>query len=291
MRRSWSHSNCIAAAWLAIVAMAGACSPLSVYNALSPADAAALPAALDLAYGRDKRQRLDVYIPAIKPKSAPIVVFFYGGSWSSGRKQDYEFVGKALASRGFVTIVADYRLVPAVRFPDFLDECALATLWAYTNAAKYGGDPSRLFLLGHSAGAYNAAMVALDGRYLEALGSRTSIIRGAALLAGPYDFLPLDVSATIAAFGQAKALPETQPITFASAAAPPMFLATGADDTTVKPRNTRALADSLQAGGRPATVRTYPGVGHVSILLALSLPFRAKAPVLDDIAAFIASSN
>ena len=267
--------------------LAGACSPLSIFDALAPADAAAAKIHADLAYGQGPRQQLDVYVPGAAKAPAPVVVVFYGGSWNSGRKENYSFLGKALAARGFIAMIADYRLVPAVRFPEFIEDCAQATHWAHTHAATYGGDPKRVFLLGHSAGAYNAAMVALDGRYLAALGSSVAIVRGAALLAGPYDFLPLDATSTIAAFGQARNLTETQPVAFAGRAAPPMFLATGEDDTTVKPRNTRALAGRLQAAGSPVTVKTYPGIGHIGILLALSVPFRGQAPVLDDISAFI----
>jgi acetyl esterase/lipase len=267
--------------------MLSACSPLTIYNTLAPADRAGVRATSDVAYGEHPRQKLDVYIPATRVTGAPVVVFFYGGSWNSGDKADYAFVGKALAARGFVTVIADYRLVPEVRFPAFLDDSARAVVWAHHNASKFSGDPKRLFVVGHSAGAYNASMIALDGRYLQALGASPSIIRGAALLAGPYDFLPLDVDSTIAAFGQTKDLKATQPINFVTRTAPPMFLATGSDDTLVLPRNSKALAAKLDAQRVPVIHRTYGGVSHVGIMLALSLPFRGQAPVLDDIASFI----
>ena len=184
-------------------------------------------------------------------------------------------------------MVIDYRLVPEVRFPAFLDDSARAAVWARANAARYGADPGRLFLLGHSAGAYNAVMIALDPSYLKALGSSPAIIAGVAALAGPYDFLPLDVRSTREAFGQAKDLRLTQPVTFASNTSPRMFLATGTDDTTVFPRNTTALAEKLRRAGNPVEVRTYPGVGHVEIMLALSVALRSKAPVLDDVVHFM----
>jgi acetyl esterase/lipase len=277
-------------ALVATLALAG-CSPLTAYNSLAPADRDALLARSDVAYGDLPRQRLDVYVPS-GPKAStpgPIVVVFYGGSWNSGSKSDYAFLGKALASRGFVTVVADYRLVPEISFPAFLEDCAKATLWAHRHARDFGADPKRLFVMGHSAGAYNAAMIALDGRYLQALGSNVSIIRGVAALAGPYDFLPLDVDSTKEAFGRAGDLTRTQPISFVTSAAPAMFLATGADDTIVYPRNTVALAERLKRVGVPVTVRSYPGISHVGIMLALSVPFRANAPVLEDVAAFISA--
>jgi acetyl esterase/lipase len=278
-------------ALLTLVAVAvGACAPLKVYNALAPSDAEGVLARSDIAYGDHIRHTLDVYVPAARPAAAPVVVVFYGGSWNSGSKADYAFLGKALASRGFVVAVADYRLVPEVRFPGFLEDGARAVAWAHRNARDFGGDPARLFLLGHSAGAYNAAMVALEGRYLQAHGVNTSIIRGVVGLAGPYDFLPLDVASTKEAFGRSTDLASTQPINFVTANAPPMFLATGGDDTTVKPRNTAALADRMKRAGRPVRVRTYPGVSHIGIMLALSVPFRSNAPVLDDVAQFIAGT-
>ena len=281
------------AAILVLVAMgsADASGALSLYNAIVPVESGWKSAASDIAYGPVPRQNLDVYTPEPRKTAAPVVVIFYGGSWNSGRKEDYAFLGKTFAARGYVTIIADYRLVPEVRFPAFLQDGAKAIAWTREHAREYGGDPGRIFLLGHSAGAYNAAMLALDGRYLRAEGLAVETIRGVAALAGPFDFLPLDVDSTVAAFGRARDPAETQPVNFVSRSAPAMFLATGEDDTTVKPRNTAALAAKLQAAGRPATVRTYPGVGHIGIMLALSQPFRNRAPVLNDVIAFFKSRS
>lgn len=264
-----------------------ACAPLAAYNALAPVDDGAAITEAGIAYGPHPRQKLDVYVPASKPAQAPVVVAFYGGSWNSGSKRDYGFLGRALSSRGFVTVIADYRLVPEVRFPVFLEDSAAVVAWTQANVARFNGDARNLYLLGHSAGAYNAVMIALDGRYLRAAGASFSNIRGVIGLAGPYDFLPLAVDSTKQAFGQAKDLATTQPINFVTRDAPPMLLATGDDDTTVRPRNTLGLASKLQAAGVPVTVKQYPGVGHVGLLLALSRPLRASAPVLDDIDAFI----
>lgn len=263
------------------------CSPLSAYNALAPADLGVALTKSDIAYGSHPRQMLDVYGPDRPIAAAPVVVVFYGGSWNSGDKADYGFLGKALASRGFVAIIADYRLVPEIRFPAFVDDGAAAVAWASRNAQKFGGDPGKVFLLGHSAGAYIAAMIALDKTYLNKFDLSPATIKGVAALAGPYDFLPLDVDVAKAAFGQAKNPAGTQPINFASRNAPAMFLATGTADTTVKPRNTYALADKLKQANATVVVRSYPDVSHVGILLALSLPFRHQAPVLDDVSNFI----
>lgn len=169
-----------------------ACTALNAFNTLTPKDPASL-VGQGIAYGANPRQRLDVYAPKGAVKDAPVLVFFYGGGWSDGRRQDYRFAAQALASRGFVTIVPDYRLYPEVRYPLFLEDGALAVRWARDNAGRFGGDPNRLVLAGHSAGAYNAVELALDRAFLNAAGVDPKIVRGVAGLAGPYDFLPLDV--------------------------------------------------------------------------------------------------
>ncbi|MFZ4605729.1 MAG: alpha/beta hydrolase [Caulobacter sp.] len=265
---------------------AAACSPLTLFATLAPRDPARRGAA-GIAYGPDPRQALDVYTPAVPAAGRPVAVFFYGGSWDSGRRGDYRWVGQALASRGFVTVVADYRLYPQVRFPDFLDDCAAAVRLTVEHAATYGGDPSHIVLVGHSAGAYNAMMLALDPSYLRRAGVDPAVIRSVAGLAGPYDFLPLDGPITRQTFGEAADLTLTQPIHFVGAGAPRVFLATGEADTTVRPRNSRKLEAALREAGATVQAGYYPGVDHSGIVLALSRPLRGRAPVLDQMTAFL----
>lgn len=266
--------------------LASACSPLSMFATLTPKDAAKAPVR-DAAYGPGPRQRLDVYAPPQAVGAEPVAVFFYGGSWDSGRRSDYAWAGRALAAQGFLTLVPDYRLYPEVRYPDFLIDGARAVRWAVDHALDLGGDPSRIVLVGHSAGAYNAAMLALDPRYLRAAGVDPKTIRAFAGLSGPYDFLPLDGPITRRTFGEAADLPSTQPGKFASAGAPPTFLATGDADTTVYPRNTRKLAAALRDAGAKVEERHYAGLNHADTVLALSRPFRGKSPVLADMTAFL----
>jgi acetyl esterase/lipase len=272
---------------LAALPFLGACTPsLGAFDALAPRDPGVRRVARDISYGEGLRRRLDVYAPSGRQAPLPVIVFIYGGSWNSGDKDDYQFLGAALASRGFVTVLPDYRLVPEVRFPDFLEDCAAATRWVSDHAAEYGGDPGRIVLMGHSAGAYNAIMLALASEYLRNAGVDARAIRGAAGLAGPYDFLPFDVDATRDAFGQAPDPQVTQPVRFARADAPPLLLLWGEDDTTVGPRNLESLARVQRAAGGSVETKTYEHVDHVGILLALSRPFRGRAPVLDDVIAF-----
>jgi acetyl esterase/lipase len=267
-------------------AMLAACTPLGALNTLSPRDPA-LRQGQGIAFGPLPRQRLDVYTPRATGKAAPVCVFFYGGSWNSGRRQDYAFAGRALASRGFVTVVPDYRLYPEVRYPEFLRDGAAAIRWARDHAADFGGDPDRIVLAGHSAGAYNAAMLALDGEFVTAAGVDPSHIKAFAGLSGPYFFLPLDDPATITTFGEYPDLPATQPAKYVTAASPPGFLAHGAADTLVRPSNAEGLGRKLGRAGVAEEVKIYPGLSHADVVVALSRMFRGKAPVLDDMAAFL----
>lgn len=241
--------------------------------------------AQDQAYGDGPRHKLDVYAPP-EARGLPLIVFIYGGSWSSGDKNDYAFAGSALASQGFVTVIPDYQLVPQVRFPAFIDDCAAAVRWAADHAAEYGGDPAKIVLVGHSAGAYNVMMLALDAHYLSDAGVDANAIRGAIGLSGPYDFLPFDVDATRNAFGAAPDSALTQPVHFARVDAPPLLLLWGGADTTVGPRNLRRLDAAMQAAGGRVETKTYPGVNHVDIMLALSRPLRGRASTLADVTAF-----
>lgn len=264
----------------------GACSPLSLFATFTPKDAARTPLR-GSAYGSGPRQRLDVYAPPNATAAQPVAIFFYGGSWDSGRRGDYAWAGRALAAQGFLTLVPDYRLYPEVVFPDFLDDGAAAVRWAVDNAAALGGDPQRIVLIGHSAGAYNAAMLALDPRYLKAAGVERSVVRAFAGLSGPYDFLPLDGPITQRTFGAAGDLPATQPGLYAAAGSPAAFLASGDADTTVYPRNTRKLAAALRQAGARVEERHYPGLDHADTVLALSRPFRGKTNLLGEMATFL----
>jgi acetyl esterase/lipase len=242
----------------------------------------------DLAYASGGRGRLDVYAPKKILPNAPIAVFLYGGSWQSGEKALYRFVGVSLASRGIVTIIPDYRVYPEVRYPDFLRDNAQAVAFAKRRAADWGADPRRLFLIGHSAGAYNAIMLALDPRWLGGVGMDPHRdIAGAVGLAGPYDFLPLRDPKLKIIFGPEATLPDTQPINHVDGSAPPLRLLAGDHDTVVDPGNATRLAAAISARGGAVSTQLYPGLGHVTLLTAVAGVFRHRAPVLDDLTSFV----
>jgi acetyl esterase/lipase len=260
------------------------CSPVRVLNATIPTGG--LTIIRDVPYEPGPRHSLDVYRPD-KAGPLPTVVFIYGGAWQSGNKRDYLFVAAALARAGFLVMVPDYRLYPQVQFPGFIDDAAAAVAYARAAAPSWGGDARRLFVVGHSAGAYIAAMLALDPAYLAKSGMSPNDLAGVAALAGPYDFLPIEQPDIQAVFSAAKTPQQTQPIDFVTGRNPPMLLLAGTADTTVLPRNTINLAAAIRAKGGPVQDRLYPGVGHIGIILAFAPEFRGRAPSLADVTRFV----
>ncbi|MCY7271374.1 MAG: alpha/beta hydrolase [Sphingomonas bacterium] len=267
------------------------CSPAGLLNGVSriAGDGGVRVALRGAPYGSDPRQKLDVYLPDKSPAGAqlPVVIFFYGGGWVDGDRGDYAFAGRAFAAQGFVAVVADYRLVPQVRFPAFNQDGALAVKWVRDNVARYGGDPARIALSGHSAGAYIAAMLSLDRHYLSEVGVDPAIIRAAALLSGPYDFYPFTEMRGRDALGAWPRPAETQPISFARADAPPMLLIHGTADTVARPYNSERLAAKLTALGAPVELRLYPDKSHIDTIKSLSPAFRGSTPALADSIAFL----
>jgi acetyl esterase/lipase len=193
----------------------------------------------------------------------PLLLFVYGGGWDSGDRTEYSFAGRALAGLGFLVAVADYRVFPEVTFPAFVDDLGLAANWLLAHAAQHGGEPDRFFLAGHSAGAYNAVMLALQPARFGAPGLAGKI-EAVVGLSGPYDFYPYDVKQSIDAFGPYDDPLSTQPVNLVTSAAPPMLLAHGA-----------------QHGGDPGRVvlAGHSAGAYNAVMLALQ-PDRFGAPDL-----------
>lgn len=266
------------------------CSSLQVLNAITPGSTYRKVG--NLAYGVDARQKLDVYTPLNSIGPAPVVVFFYGGNWNSGERNDYQFVGEALASRGMVAVLADYRLFPQVRYPGFIEDSAHAVAWTLQEVQRYGGDPGRVYLMGHSAGAYNAAMVALDPRWLAAHDLTPASLRGWIGLAGPYDFTPIQNKETRPVFFYPATPPESQPINHVSSSAPPALLIASNKDVWVDPiGNTGALTKKLRTAGVAVTEIYFDKTSHTTLIGAISWPLRGLAPVLDTVERFVASDG
>lgn len=292
-------SKILMAAGVLVIICGGliACSPLKALNAVTPASAYQKTA--DVAYGSNPRQQLDIYVPqqapgaivtttAMPAAGRPVVVFFYGGSWNNGSRKDYAFVGEALSSRGFIVVVADYRVYPEVRYPEFVKDSAQAVAWTLLHAAEYGGDVRRVFVMGHSAGAYNAAMVALDPRWLKAAGASPQQLRGWIGLAGPYDFLPIDNPDVKPVFWYPDSPPDSQPLMHVGESSLPALLIASRKDKLVDAvRNTGGLAQALHEHHIPVEEIYFDNTSHASLVVSLSRPFRSLAPTLDRVAGFI----
>ena len=270
-----------------IAALLAACSATRLLNTLVPESG--FKVTQDIAFGASARDKLDVYRPAdatsiTAPK--PVVVFFYGGAWDSGDKSGYLFVAEALTSRGYVVVIPDYRLYPEITFPAYMDDAALAVKWTFDNIAQHGGDPDKVFVMGHSAGAQLAALVAYDGTYLDRIGIDKRRIRGVVSLAGPLDFLPL-TEAKMEFIFPLPVRAASQPINFITGKEPPTLLLHGTADTRVGIHNSRNLATRIAERGGTAEVTFYPDMSHVGILVALAAPLRNGKSVLDRVAKFI----
>jgi acetyl esterase/lipase len=268
------------------------CSRLGFLAANVPAAFGPYKRHANIAYGPDPQQRLDVYVPlraAAGPR--PVVVFWHGGRWREGDKADYRFVGAALAESGYLTLVANYRHYPRVKMPGFMHDAAQAALWAAAHAHEYGGARERLYLMGHSAGAHLAALVALDPRYFAAAGQAAPHIAGVIGLSGPYDFLPLLEPDVQDMFGPPELYPESQPINFVRTDAPPMLLVQGLGDETVLPKNARNLATALGALGVPVTLKLYSKLSHADTVAALAALLRGRAATLADIRRFVGQGS
>jgi acetyl esterase/lipase len=269
-----------------VSALVSACSPFGAINLLVPRSGFTVHRAL--AFGADPRQKLDIYVPQGLKGPAPVLLFFYGGGWQGGNRSDYLAFGQAFASAGIVTVVADYRLYPQVKFPAFVEDAAGALAWLHGHAAGYGGDPARIFVSGHSAGAYNAVMLASEPKFLEARGGRLDWIRGVIGISGPYDFLPMSSPEYVDMFHGTNNT-DSMPTYHVDGRRPPMLLMTGTADTTVDQGNTDRMAAKLEAFGSEVTVIRYPGTGHIGTILSLVPGFRGITSLRQDMIAFLQS--
>lgn len=240
-----------------------------------------------VSYGPSDKQYLSVYAPK-EPvaEPLPVIVFVHGGSWNKGDPENYGFIGRAFVPEGFVVVLAAYRLHPEAVFPAMIEDTAAAIAWTQANIAKHGGDRSRIIISGHSAGAYNVAMTALEARWLAEAGGSAERIAGVVGLAGPYDFYPFDSDSTRASFGHVPQGEVTQPVTHVRDDAPPKLLVHGEADTLVKPRNSRELAKRLEDAGAKVKTLYLKDADHNEPLLALASPWRRNSEVFNAFVEF-----
>jgi acetyl esterase/lipase len=277
----------LTATWLlaaASILLASACSPLRLVSGIALQGDNVVISSFD--YGPEKRHKLDVYVPEEIRENSPVVVFFYGGSWKRGEKEKYGFVGHSLSRKGYVTVIPNYRLYPEVIFPAFVEDGALAIAWLrqHVDQAKNG-----VVVMGHSAGAHIAALLALDREYLEKVGQSQQTIRGMIGLAGPYGFDPLQYRSTRPIFSGTVPLEKMQPVHFACANTSPLLLFHGEDDSLVIAENSRDLSRKVAECGGNVEYFELADVNHISIVLGLADSFLGKEEILSPIAYFLQS--
>jgi acetyl esterase/lipase len=240
-----------------------------------------------IAFGKHQDDSLDIWSTAIKGKDPrPVLVFFYGGGWANGTRTEYSYAARPFVEAGYIVVLPDYRKVPTVRFPGFVEDSAEAVKWVQAHIAEYGGDPARINVAGHSAGAYNALMLALDPQWL---GDKP--VKSAISLAGPADFYPFTSKRAIDAMAQYPDPKVTQPISFVRKDAPPILLIHGTADTTVRIRNANSLYAKQKATGGDITLRPQEAGSHNDLVLALGTLFRRRYPVVAESVAFLDRVN
>lgn len=281
------HRILAASAMLSLTACASAgCSLLNIPAALKGGYSVH-----EASYGVGASDKMDIYVPdGSSSAQKDVIVFFYGGRWQSGKKEHSRFVGTALARRGFVTVVPEFRKYPEVRFPAFVEDGARALAWVDDHIAEYGGRHDRIHLAGHSSGAHMAALLTVDTHYLAAEGKDARLlIKGFAGLAGPYAFTP-EAKDLVDMFGPPERYPHMQATTFVEGKEPPMLLLYGQEDETVKPYNHERLANRIRDKGGRVDVITYPELGHIGIIGTFS-GLGPKSSVVDDMTKFFRATD
>ncbi len=275
---------------LIITSLTTGCTKFDILNATVPS--CGYQRTVGLSYGSIPRQKLDVYRPrncaAHANPGSPVVIFFYGGYWTNGEKNDYGFAGEAITREGFVGVVPDYRLYPETTFPGFIEDGAMAVRWVHDHIDQFGGDPNRIYLMGHSAGAHTVALLTLDPVYFKNVGLNQDAIRASIGMSGPYNFVPDQWNA--AAFNTTPGVisdPRIEPIHFANGHSKPILLMQGVHDEYIKPKDAQELAAAIQKHGGQAKVLLYPKLGHADMVLAMAWSFRWLGPVMHDVAEFI----
>ncbi len=263
-----------------------ACSPVKLLNSVIPTDGYDLKE--DIAYGELARQKLDIYIPKeTSTQKMPIVLFYYGGGWDSGKKTDYLFAAEAFTSKGYVTVIPDYRVFPEVKFPEFMQDPVSAAKWVKTHINEYGGDSDNVFIVGHSAGAHIGMMMNINTQYLQTVDLSPNDFNAFVGLAGPYDFLPLVSQRLKDIFGPKQSRWRSQPINFVIGDNQPILLMVGLKDNTVWPRNTFNLAKAIEGKKGSVQVIEFANYSHVDMVAKMAKPFRDNNDLLDNIVQFM----
>ena len=270
---------------LVAVALVG-CSQRSAQDTLNRVvSTGGLEVVQNVPYGPDVRNRMDVYSPQ-GAANAPMVLFVHGGSWEGGDKDGHKFVGESLARAGYITAVMSYRLAPQNRYPAFVQDTASALKVLRETAKTFGGNPDNVFVMGHSAGAYNAVEAVDNERWLREAGVPISAVRGVIGVAGPYSYDFRGMS-TARAFPENATPDEVMPDRHVRPDAPPHLLLVAGSDHTVYPQNGEHMKAALERAGIPVTFTVLPGMGHITIIAAMTRFLTFLGPTRQDVIAFI----
>ena len=225
------------------------------------------------------RHLLDVYSTnRNKATPKPVVVFIHGGNWNSGNKNIYWFIGRRLAKQGVVAVIINYRLAPNVQVPAMSNDCAHAVQWVTQHIADYGGDPDKIYVMGHSAGGGLAALLATDDALFSAIGMPKNPVKGA-ILDDPaginmYDFLktttnPADKQYLVSFGTNPEGWRAVSPLFKVRAGLPPMLLFAGEKTYPSIMQGSKALQEKLQAAGDKSELTIIPGKEHVPMVKQL----------------------
>lgn len=256
-----------------------ACTSIGFFLANAPVSYAHMTVKRNVSYGPESYQTLDIYTP--ETPSRHTIIFYYGGGWKMGDKKDYTFIAEYFVTRGYNVVIPDYGLYPDVVYPEFLENSARAAAWVHKHIAS-----DSLFLLGHSAGAYNAAMIAVNDSYLKPFELSANDINGVIGISGPYNFSPTEkIYKDI--FGHKDNYDFMHVSTYVNGSEPPFLLMHGRDDGTVSPENTRQLAQQLKANGNTVQRQYYDDIGHYKIIAAFTSLLKDRYPVAEDVVMFL----
>ncbi|AVX02947.1 arylformamidase [Maritalea myrionectae] len=242
----------------------------------------------NISFGPDPMHRLDIYAPSDRHATYaqslknPIVIFYYGGGWRMGEKSFYQFAGAALAAQGYRVVIPDYRLFPEVQFKGFMGDAGRAYQWVWEQLAEPAN--KEIVVMGHSAGAHMAALLAYGEQYRLGEAPRPAAMVG---LAGPYSFDPTDWPSTQDIFADVDQADAARPVAFVNDNSPPSLMFHGDRDDVVKLWNQEELAKALDAHNVPHETHVLPDTGHYKILFSLSRPLREKMAVVERIKSFI----
>jgi len=249
----------------------------------------------DIPYGVDARQKLDIYYPnttisQVRGADKPVIVFVYGGAWKKGDKKDFKFVAHAFTKAGYRVVIPNYRHYPDVVFPAFINDVADAVAYIDQHSNELLDDLKQGFvLMGHSAGAHTAALLATDQSYFKSRNIRTKL-KGLIALSGPYD-LPLDDPEVMPIFQNRKDSSSVKPVRLVSQNTPKTLLLHGQNDKRVGPYHTERFDKALTHAQIEHEVKRYEKVGHVQIIASLAAPLRYLSPAFQDILQFLSRTS